>query len=256
MNIQVTPLGYGGALTIPSSVTYQNKTYAVTKISNYAFCLCSNFTSVTIPNSVTSIGAYAFRSCTGLTRITIGNAVTSIGYACFNGCKSLTSIAIPSSVTELGKYAFAACTGLTSIAIPNSVTSISDYAFSACTSLTSIMTKIASPKTVIYYYTDDASNHFISIPATSTLYVPEGTIESYQLEQYNNKPNPWLAFGTMSEIIDGDVDLDGKVTSADVTAIYNCILNNDIEHHATCDINGDGNITAANITALYNIILN
>ena len=59
-----------------------------------------------------------------------------------------------------------------------------------------------------------------------------------------------------AENVRGDVDLDGMVTSADVTAIYNCILNNDIEHHATCDINGDGNITAADITALYNIILN
>ena len=131
---------------------------------------------------------------------------------------------------------------------------IENDAFNGCSNLMTAVSKIANPQNV--NYGNYISNLFGGIPEASTLYVPKGTVDSYQLEQYNNNTNPWLAFGEVHELVDGDVDLDGMVTSADVTAIYNCILNNDIEHHATCDINGDGNITAADITALYNIILN
>lgn len=96
---------------------------------------------------------------------------------------------------------------------------------------------------------------FTGIPESSTLYVPKGTVGKYRQSMYNNKPNPWLAFGTVKELIDGDVDLDESITSADVTSIYNYLLENDPTHLATSDVDGDGNITAADITAIYNMIL-
>ena len=74
---------YSGAVVIPESVTYNDKTYSVTNIGNYAFYNCSGLTSVTIPNSVTSIGQYAFRDCSSLTSVTIGNGVTSINQDAF-----------------------------------------------------------------------------------------------------------------------------------------------------------------------------
>ncbi len=55
--------------------------------------------------------------------------------------------------------------------------------------------------------------------------------------------------------INGDVDGDGTVTSADVTAIYNYLLNGEQTYATTCDVDGDGNITAADITYLYDILL-
>ncbi len=70
---------YSGDVVIPESVTYNEKTYPVTSIGEYAFYVCSGLTSITIPNSVTSIGDWAFVYCTGLTSITIPNSVTSIG---------------------------------------------------------------------------------------------------------------------------------------------------------------------------------
>lgn len=53
----------------------------------------------------------------------------------------------------------------------------------------------------------------------------------------------------------GDVNGDGNVTAADVTAIYNWILNNDDSSIVNGDQNGDGNITAADVTQVYNILL-
>ena len=55
--------------------------------------------------------------------------------------------------------------------------------------------------------------------------------------------------------IPGDVNGDGNVTAADVTALYDFLLNNDSSHIVNGDQNGDGNITAADITAVYTILL-
>ena len=77
---------YSGAVVIPQTVTYNSKTYSVTRIGSRAFQSCTGLTSVTIPNSVTIIGDAAFTSCAGLTSITIPNSVTTIGYGAFSGC--------------------------------------------------------------------------------------------------------------------------------------------------------------------------
>ena len=53
----------------------------------------------------------------------------------------------------------------------------------------------------------------------------------------------------------GDVNQDKSVNSADITAIYNYILNGDDAFLKSSDVNGDGAINAADVTAVYNIIL-
>ena len=55
--------------------------------------------------------------------------------------------------------------------------------------------------------------------------------------------------------ITGDVNCDGSVTTADVTAIYNYLLNGDTTYVATSDVDGDGFITTTDITVIYNIML-
>lgn len=53
----------------------------------------------------------------------------------------------------------------------------------------------------------------------------------------------------------GDVNGDGAVTAADITALYDLLLNNDSSQIINGDQTGDGVITAADITAVYGIML-
>lgn len=57
------PNRYTGAVKIPETVSYNNVTYSVTSIGEYAFFNCHGLTSVTIPNSIISIGKRAFDDC-------------------------------------------------------------------------------------------------------------------------------------------------------------------------------------------------
>lgn len=63
------------------------------------------------------------------------------------------------------------------------------------------------------------------------------------------------AVGYNAKAINGDVNGDGEVTAADVTALYNWLLNNDNSSLVNGDQNGDGEITAADVTAVYNVLL-
>ncbi len=53
----------------------------------------------------------------------------------------------------------------------------------------------------------------------------------------------------------GDVTGDGKVTSVDITALYNYLLNDDMSAIVNGDQDGDGKITAVDVTVVYNILL-
>ena len=194
--------GYAGAVVIPSSVTYNDKTYNVTSIGNFAFGGCSGLTSVTIPESVTDIGEQAFSGCNGLTSVTIPDlaawcsiafagsssnplyyahhlymngeeirnliipsSVTSIGSYAFSGCTSLTSVSIPEGVSSIGNSAFFGCSGLTSVTIPESVTSIESGTFYNCSSLNSF----AIPNCV----TSIGSNAFSGCIGLTSITIPE-----------------------------------------------------------------------------------
>jgi hypothetical protein len=152
-------------LEIPATVNYNENTYEVTAIGEYAFFECIGLTSVVIPNSVTYIGDWAFCSCYSLNSIDIPNSVTSIEKFAFAVCSSLISIDIHNSVASLGEFAFGRCTALTTVNfnaincttmgseinpvfqgcyalttvnIGENVQTIPNFAFMYCTALTSI----------------------------------------------------------------------------------------------------------------------
>ena len=161
---------YGKSLTvlnIPSVIDGK----LVTSIGDSAFRGCTEFTSITIPDSVTSIGVYAFSGCAGLTSITIPDSVTSLGELAFSNCTGLTSVTIGNGVTSISNQAFSGCSGLTSITIPDSVTSIGTDAFYKCEKLTNI------------YYTGDiagwcgTSGHNYIMSSSRTLYIGGKKVE-------------------------------------------------------------------------------
>ena len=189
-----------GTVNIPSAVTYNNNTYSVTAIGDYAFIVCTSLTSVTIPNSITSIGQGAFFGCSGLTSISIPNSVTSIGAEAFRSC-SFVSVTIPNSVTSIGSHAFITCRNLTSVTIPNSITSIDKYTFFGCSSLTSVKCLTATPPSL-------DSSAFIGVGSTCTLTVPCGTIDAYEGSYWNT-----VFAGRISE----DTPFELNVSSSDTT---------------------------------------
>lgn len=90
-------------LRIPSRVTYDEKTYVVTAISDYAY-QWTNATSIKVPGSVKTIGRSAFYYGTPQV-IQLGNGIETIGSYAFSG-KGLTQLDIPASVKVIGDHAF------------------------------------------------------------------------------------------------------------------------------------------------------
>ncbi|MBQ6278735.1 MAG: choice-of-anchor D domain-containing protein [Muribaculaceae bacterium] len=66
--------------------------------------------------------------------------------------------------------------------------------------------------------------------------------------------NEQCTFSVSTRII-GDVNCDGYVSSADITALYGYLLSGDLTYFATSDVNNDGYVSSADITEVYNILL-
>ncbi len=87
-------------------------------------------------------------------------------------------------------------------------------------------------------------------PATTYLFDVRAVRGNIHGEWSNKMEVTTLAGGVY-----GDVDGDGVVTSYDVTALYNFLLNGDDSGIVNGDQDGDGVITASDITTVYNILL-
>lgn len=157
------PATISGNLAIPSSVTYGDSSYNVTKITDRAFYGCDNLTAITISAGITTTGRYTFYGCTSLAEVILPESLTTIDDSAFERCASLEHISIPDNVTAIGYAAFNGCTGLKevtfgtnsrlekignwsfngclalqSFTIPQSTAMICSHAFSNCTALTSV----------------------------------------------------------------------------------------------------------------------
>ena len=230
-----------GAVEIPETIQPDGKTYTVTSIGNYAFYECTGLASITIPNSVTDIGEYAFYYCTELTSVTIPN-VTKIANSAFYGCTELKSITIPNSMTSIGDYAFSDCTSLTSVTIPNSVTSIGDYAFSGCTGLTSVTlpSSVTNIGNCAFYCCDGLKT------VTYLTKKPfDIDVSVFSDETYNN-----AKLHVLEELVPVFKDLVGW---GNFLAI---VTEKDDDLKAKMDTNDDGEVNTADVTAIYNYIIN
>ncbi len=172
---------YSGDITIPSSVTYNGKTYQVIGISYNIFSYCKNITSVTIPATtkyfyhegdsygqlIADMFAIMFNGCSNLTSITVNSGHASLSSengVLFNKNKTRIiaypknktgNYIIPATVTRILTQAFYECTGLTSIAIPAATDTLwnsslyyynTSNPFEGCSNLTSITVDAGNTK--------------------------------------------------------------------------------------------------------------
>ncbi len=123
-------------LVIPAEITYNGKSYKVTKIGDYAFSpIYYQLPKVSGGANITTIGANAFKGLTSLTTVDLSGTVTSIGEHAFDGCTGLSGInSLLDNVTKIGDYAFQNCKYLDGegIDLKGAITYIGDFAFNEC----------------------------------------------------------------------------------------------------------------------------
>ena len=123
-------------LVIPAEITYNGKSYKVTKIGDSAFSpIYYQLPKVSGGANITTIGANAFKGLTSLTTVDLSGTVTSIGEHAFDGCTGLSRInSLLDNVTKIGDYAFQNCKYLDGdrICLKGAITYIGDFAFNEC----------------------------------------------------------------------------------------------------------------------------
>lgn len=112
-------------------------------IYSFAFELCTELESITVPDSVISVGINIF-NCPKLqyneydNALYLGNAENPYFMLAKAKNEDITSCTIHEDTKVILSYAFYQCNSLTSITIPESVIFIADYAFSWCEGLTDV----------------------------------------------------------------------------------------------------------------------
>ncbi|MBO5528181.1 MAG: leucine-rich repeat protein [Bacilli bacterium] len=110
------------AITLQSTIEFENKNYSLTEISDNVFT-SKNISSISFPDTLTSIGNSAFQNCWSLTSITFPDGLLSIGDSAFADCNNISAVKLPSGIATLGDRAFVNVR-LNDVYIPVSVTSL------------------------------------------------------------------------------------------------------------------------------------
>lgn len=136
--VEIANAKFSGDVVIPSEITYMDKKFRVTEISDSAFFRAKNLTSVTMPADIRGFGKNMFDGCEKLVSCNIPDNVTEISPNCFSSCAALKSIVIPAGVTAIGNNAFYYCSSLESISLPEGLKTIGERAFYQCAKLAEI----------------------------------------------------------------------------------------------------------------------
>ena len=252
-----------------SAVTSVTATSEVSFTGNCAelFRYFSNCTSMDLGNvntsTVTNMAAM-FNSCPKLETLNVvgwntGNVTTT--NAMFYGCSSLNSIDV--SGWNTGKLSnmsgmFYGCSSLTSLDLSgwttSSVTTMAAL-FLNCSNLTTIY--VVEDWDLGHLYDSDGMFYGCTslVGGKGTTYDQNHINSEYaRIDGGPNRPGYFTDKNSVV-VVTGDVDGDGYVTSVDITAIYNYLLNGDMTYFDTSDVDGDGYITTTDITVIYNILL-
>jgi len=179
-----------GELTIPSEITYNENSYTVRRITNYAFDGCNQLTKVCLPKTIAEIWQKypetitiyknPFDGCEQLTSVevdsenqwlcTVDNVLfskdTTVLYA-YPPALPNKSYSVPESVRTIGGEAFEHTSDLTSIHLPSCVDKIDADAFRNCEKLEEInLSQITHINDYLFF--NCRSLKSIEIPSTVT----------------------------------------------------------------------------------------
>ena len=206
---------------IPSTITYNDEIYTVTRIGENAFLYQSNLYEVEIPESVTYIGKSAFYA-SGLTSLVIPNSVTNIESYAFEYCDSIKSITIGTNLGNIGIWAFEGCENIMTVTwnaincsswnFGNQVTSftfgeeVQKIPSSTCEGMT-LLTSITIPNSV----TSIGSSAFSGCIGLTSITIPNNVTSIGS-----------SAFSNCSDL-SGELIIPNSVTSIGSNAFANCI---------------------------------
>ncbi|MBQ9676652.1 MAG: leucine-rich repeat protein [Prevotella sp.] len=201
-----------GTVTIPATITYNDVTYQVIAIGDYAFdgwvvAGIDNLTGLILPEGLQTIGE-SFVDCRGITSLTIPSTVTNISEEAFNYMENLEALSveagnsvydsrgeshaiietatntlmhasnttvIPADVTAIGNYAFRH-RKIRNVNLEN-ITSIGKYAFYLCDKLD----RVVIPEGI----TTIKESTFHCCYSLKSLYIPTSvtTIEGHAFQE-------------------------------------------------------------------------
>ena len=241
------------------------------------YCGGNLFTTLSI-NNKTKLHTLDVSNSTSLTTLTCkSDALTTLNYS---GCTVLNSLdcssnkltslaALPSSVTLFN------CASNQLSSLPWMPSGLLELNCSA-NKLTSLSLQGKNSLTKLEIQDNQIKESAMGSLVNSLRTIPTGSTGEFKVLGGSNEGNEitsqqvttardkrWIPMklqnGNWVEIttsIPGDVNGDGQVTAADVTALYDLLLNNNSSNIVNGDQTGDNQITAADITAVYSVMLN
>ena len=132
---------YENDITVPDSVEYNGRTYAVVRIGDDAFRQCRDLIGIVLPPTIRSIGNNAFMDCDSLATVNLPDGITEMGDSLFRRCGWLHSVHFSEKMKVIPPYCFTIVKSLRTFRVPNGVTSIQRDAFGEC-----LITEITLPK--------------------------------------------------------------------------------------------------------------
>lgn len=234
----------GKAAFIGSGITnfFALSNSVLSEIKEWAFAQ-SKQVSATIPPSVSNVGKGAFYYARNMTSYTPNEALDTIADMLLAGTAVANDNAAGTATKHIGSYAFYN-TPVTSLHLPATLEYMGTQAMAGTIGLQELSCDAVQVPEL-------GEDVWLGVnQAVIPLKVPIKSLNAYKgAAQWQN----FLV--TSASGLFGDVNQDGSVTSADITALYNYLLNNDMTFYDTSDVNGDGSVTSADITAVYNALI-
>jgi hypothetical protein len=249
---------YQFVFTDGNNITHIGKeAFLGSKINNFDFQQASTLTSVddwafaqtkqvsaVMPNATSRVGKGAFYYAEELTSFIPNHNCDTIADMAFAGTAITNDITNGTQVRYIGHHALYN-TPITELTLPATLDYIGTQAMAGMIELQQLTSNAVEVPEL-------GESVWLGIKqATIPLTVPEESYDAYcGADQWCHFLISWD-----ENFVYGDVNQDGFVTAADVTAIYDILLGNSTMYTETADVTQDGFITAADITAIYNILL-